>query len=80
MVTKKITVVTTGGQAVSFHISARDVNEGESVPLLEDLWVETDNLFVFRKLSGNDISFVKSNVVYIDENNAENNADGVTTT
>jgi hypothetical protein len=66
---KKITVTTTAGQAVSFHVNKDN-----------ELWVDTEDLFIFKKLSGNEISFYKGNVVSIDVNDVENNQEALSTT
>lgn len=73
---KRIVVTTISGQVISFHANVGNSNEGED----PTPWIETDDLFIFQKLSKNDISFVKRNVISIDVNNSESNANGATTT
>jgi len=67
---KKITIMTMAGQTISFH-----VNNDPAVGFC----VDSSDMFTFKKLSGNEISFVRRNVISIDLNNAESNTGDVTT-
>jgi len=61
---KKIQVMT-GARLVTFHVSAD-----------EPIWQEVEGFLVFKKLSGNDISFVQSNVIYVNEVTVADNSGG----
>ena len=62
----KIEVMTETG-LVSFHV---DENEGKCP------WNDLKGKLVFKKLSGKDISFVESNVIYINEIIVNDNTGG----
>jgi len=67
MKVKKIQVMTAAG-LVTFHVN----DEGER----KCLWESFEGKMIFQKLSGNDISFVQSNVIYVNEVTVTDNSGG----
>lgn len=59
--------VMTGAGLISFHVA--DNEEGE-------YWKAYEGKMIFEKLSGRNISFVESNVIYINEIKVADNSGG----